>query len=51
MLDGSIYRGGEAEISIHDLKLKYNQHSKSQIWVENGPPAQANSIQAGWAVS
>lgn len=51
MLDGSIYRGAEAEISIHDLKLQNNQYSKSQMWLENGPPGQLNSIQAGWAVS
>ncbi|EFH57643.1 predicted protein [Arabidopsis lyrata subsp. lyrata] len=49
-LDGSIYRGTEAEISVHDLKLQNNQYSKSQIWLENGPRAQLNSIQAGWAV-
>ncbi|EFH57644.1 hypothetical protein ARALYDRAFT_345260 [Arabidopsis lyrata subsp. lyrata] len=50
MLDGSIYWGAEADISIHDLKLQNNQYSKSQIWLENGPPDQLNSIQAGWAV-
>ncbi|XP_023640570.1 uncharacterized protein LOC111831141 [Capsella rubella] len=46
VLDGSIYRGTDAEISIHDLNLQNNQYSKSQIWLENG----SNSIQAGWAV-
>lgn len=51
MSDGSIYRGAEADISIHDLNLPNNQYSKSQIWLENGPPSQLNSIQAGWAVS
>ncbi|VVB02178.1 unnamed protein product [Arabis nemorensis] len=50
MLDGSIYRGAEAEISIHNLNLRNNQYSKSQMWFENGPPGQLNSIQAGWAV-
>ncbi|EFH38488.1 predicted protein, partial [Arabidopsis lyrata subsp. lyrata] len=50
MLDGSIYRGAEADISIHDLKLQNNQYSKCQIWLENGPPDQLNSIQAGWTV-
>ncbi|AEC09086.1 NEP-interacting protein, putative (DUF239) [Arabidopsis thaliana] len=50
ILDGSIYRGAEADISIHDLKLQNNQYSKSQIWLENGPPGQLNSIQAGLAV-
>ena len=51
MLDGSIYRGAEAEISVHSLSLQDNQYSKSQIWLENGPSGQLNSIQAGWAVS
>ncbi|CAH2059299.1 unnamed protein product [Thlaspi arvense] len=50
MLDGTIYRGAEADISIHDLKLQGVQFSKSQIWIENGPAGQLNSIQAGWAV-
>ena len=31
MIDGSIYRGAEAEISIHSLNLQDNQYSKSQI--------------------
>lgn len=51
MIDGTIYRGAEAEISIHSLNLQDNQYSKSQIWLENGPPGQLNSIHAGWAVS
>ncbi|ESQ52138.1 hypothetical protein EUTSA_v10017910mg [Eutrema salsugineum] len=50
MVDGSIYRGAEADISVHSLNLKDNQYSKSQMWLENGPPDQLNSIQAGWAV-
>ncbi|KAH0886831.1 hypothetical protein HID58_062927 [Brassica napus] len=43
MIDGSIYRGAEAEISIHSLNLQDNQY-------KNGPPGQLNSIEAGWAV-
>ncbi|CAG7907900.1 unnamed protein product [Brassica rapa] len=50
MLDGSIYRGAEAEISVHSLNLQDNQYSKGQIWLENGYLGQLNSIQAGWAV-
>ncbi|XP_019090109.1 PREDICTED: uncharacterized protein LOC104736735 [Camelina sativa] len=50
MQDGTIYRGAKAEISLHDLKLENNQYSKSQIWLENGPASQLNSIQVGWAV-
>lgn len=51
MLDGTIYRGAEANISIHSLNLLNHQYSKSQIWLENGSTGQLNSIQAGWAVS
>ncbi|KAJ4891896.1 hypothetical protein Rs2_31644 [Raphanus sativus] len=46
----SIYRGAQAAISIHDLTLQENQYSKSQIWLENGPLGELNSIQVGWAV-
>ncbi|CDY68524.1 BnaCnng59380D [Brassica napus] len=48
--DESIYRGAQADISIHNLTLQNNQYSKSQIWLENGPIAELNSIQVGWAV-
>ncbi|KAL0785905.1 hypothetical protein Bca101_002151 [Brassica carinata] len=48
VLDGSIYRGAEANISLHSLTLQNNQFSKSQIWLENGPRNELNSIQVGW---
>ncbi|CDY54449.1 BnaAnng13170D [Brassica napus] len=48
--DASIYRGAQADISIHNLTLQNNQLSRSQIWLENGPPGELNSIQVGWAV-
>ncbi|XP_056852442.1 uncharacterized protein LOC108845320 [Raphanus sativus] len=50
VLDGSIYRGAEAWISLHSLTVQNNQYSKSQIWLENGPRNELNSIQVGWAV-
>ncbi|XP_019101078.1 PREDICTED: uncharacterized protein LOC104785640, partial [Camelina sativa] len=50
VLDGSIYRGAEAYISLHNLTLQNNQYSKVQIWLENGPRDQLNSIQVGSAV-
>ncbi|XP_019100750.1 PREDICTED: uncharacterized protein LOC104785635 [Camelina sativa] len=50
ILDGTIYRGAEAYISFHNLTLQNNQYSKSQIWLENGPRDQLNSIQVGLAV-
>jgi len=51
VLDGSIYRGAESMISIHNVTVQNNQYSKSQIWLENGPRDELNSIQFGWAVS
>ncbi|XP_023636778.1 uncharacterized protein LOC111830071 [Capsella rubella] len=50
VLDGTIYRGASATISIHNLTVQNNQYSKNQIWLENGPRDQLNSIQVGWAV-
>ncbi|CAH8265148.1 unnamed protein product [Arabidopsis lyrata] len=50
VLDGSIYRGAEAMISVHNVTVQNNQYSKSQIWLENGPRGELNSIQIGWAV-
>ncbi|KAH0925148.1 hypothetical protein HID58_017404 [Brassica napus] len=47
--DASIYQGAQADISIHNLTLQNNQLSRSQIWLENGPPGELNSIQVGWA--
>ncbi|KAL0740482.1 hypothetical protein Bca4012_081995 [Brassica carinata] len=49
LLDDSIYRGAEAEISVHSLNLQGSEYSKSEIWLENGFSGQLNSIQAGWA--
>ncbi|KAK3223229.1 hypothetical protein Dsin_010254 [Dipteronia sinensis] len=39
-----------AGISLYNPPVKMNQVSMSQIWIENGPPAELNSIQVGWAV-
>ncbi|XP_023640366.1 uncharacterized protein LOC111831084 [Capsella rubella] len=50
ILDESIYRGAEAMISVHNVTVQNNQYSKSQIWLENGPRDELNSIQFGWAV-
>ncbi|XP_056843419.1 uncharacterized protein LOC130495872 [Raphanus sativus] len=47
----SIYRGAQAAISIHNLTLQDSQYSRSQIWLENGPLGELNSIQVGWAVN
>ncbi|XP_010419279.1 PREDICTED: uncharacterized protein LOC104704982 [Camelina sativa] len=50
VLSRSIYRGAEADISIHNVTVQNNQYCKSQIWLENGSRNQLNSIQVGWAV-
>ncbi|VVB02600.1 unnamed protein product [Arabis nemorensis] len=49
--DGSIYRGAQADISLHSVDVRNNQYTKSQIWMENGPRGQVNSIQFGWSVN
>ncbi|MCL7039113.1 hypothetical protein MKW94_026625 [Papaver nudicaule] len=42
------YFGGAALMSVHRLKLNYNQFSTVQIWIENGPVEEINSIEFGW---
>ncbi|XVF11025.1 hypothetical protein REPUB_Repub07fG0233800 [Reevesia pubescens] len=48
--DDTVYHGVRALINIQNPKVKMNQYSKAQIWLENGPPSELNSIQAGWGV-
>lgn len=45
------FNGARAVISIHNPDVTEDQYSMAQIWIQNGPPAELNSIQAGWAVS
>ncbi|KAK3223232.1 hypothetical protein Dsin_010257 [Dipteronia sinensis] len=49
-IEGPIFHGAQAGISLYNPPVKMNQVSMSQIWIENGPPAELNSIQVGWAV-
>ncbi|XP_019058033.1 PREDICTED: uncharacterized protein LOC109116625 [Tarenaya hassleriana] len=48
-IDGSIYHGASASLSVNNMPFK-GKYTKSQIWVENGPPQELNSIQFGWAI-
>ncbi|KAI3836662.1 hypothetical protein MKX03_034945 [Papaver bracteatum] len=45
---GKAYHGAAALISTHTLELTYKQFSTAQIWIENGPEEEKNSIQFGW---
>nr|XP_027193177.1 uncharacterized protein LOC101511298 isoform X2 [Cicer arietinum] len=42
-----IFHGARAIIGGYNISLKRGQYSVSSIWVQNGPPTQLNSIQAG----
>ncbi|KAI3958034.1 hypothetical protein MKW98_020676 [Papaver atlanticum] len=45
---GKSYHGAAALISTHTLELTYKQFSTAQVWIENGPEEEKNSIQFGW---
>ncbi|XVF11026.1 hypothetical protein REPUB_Repub07fG0233900 [Reevesia pubescens] len=47
-VDDTVYLGAAAFTNVQNPKVKMNQYSKAQIWLENGPPSELNSIQAGW---
>ncbi|KAF8379097.1 hypothetical protein HHK36_028526 [Tetracentron sinense] len=47
----SVLHGAKAYINVYNPRLAADQTSSAQIWVENGPFDQINSIQAGWIVS
>ncbi|MCL7029843.1 hypothetical protein MKW94_001495 [Papaver nudicaule] len=48
--DGKTYFGGTANISVHGLALNNNQFSAAQIWIQNGPTEEINSIEFGWMI-
>ncbi|KAI3908475.1 hypothetical protein MKX01_009277 [Papaver californicum] len=48
--DGKTYFGGAAKISVHGLKIDNNQFSTGQIWIQNGPTEEINSIESGWMI-
>ncbi|KAI3861114.1 hypothetical protein MKX03_023657 [Papaver bracteatum] len=44
------YYGAKASFGIHKPFVTPRQFSTSQMWLQNGPPDQTNSIETGWAV-
>ncbi|KAF5202775.1 putative NEP-interacting protein [Thalictrum thalictroides] len=49
--NGALYFGARAHFNVHSLSVKADQFTTSQLWIENGPPDQRNSLQAGWMVN
>ncbi|RZC54618.1 hypothetical protein C5167_013457 [Papaver somniferum] len=45
-----LYYGGRASISVATPIVGPNQLSTGQIWIQNGPAEELNSIEFGWAV-
>ncbi|KAI3917706.1 hypothetical protein MKW98_021468 [Papaver atlanticum] len=45
-----VYYGGRAKISIANPTVDPDKFSTSQIWIQNGPTEELNSIEFGWAV-
>ncbi|RZC76501.1 hypothetical protein C5167_000617 [Papaver somniferum] len=44
------YYGAKSSFGIHKPSVTSNQFSTSQMWIQNGPRDQTNSIEIGWAV-
>ncbi|KAI3886445.1 hypothetical protein MKX03_036732 [Papaver bracteatum] len=44
------YYGGKTTVTIENPIVGYDQFSSAQIWVQNGPEEEINSIESGWAV-
>lgn len=51
MKKGVPYFGAEAYIAGWGLNVAGDQHSSTNMWVQNGPPDQLNVILAGWTVN
>lgn len=51
MNQNQTYHGARATMDVHDPQVGPDQFTMAQIWVQNGPTPELNSIQAGWAVS
>ncbi|KAF8379089.1 hypothetical protein HHK36_028518 [Tetracentron sinense] len=47
----SVLYGAKAYINAYNPRVAADQTSSAQMWIENGPFDQINSIQAGWIVS
>ncbi|KAI3837928.1 hypothetical protein MKW92_007979 [Papaver armeniacum] len=44
------YYGGKASITNVNPRVEMDQFSTAQIWIQNGPTDELNSIEFGWAV-
>ncbi|MCL7028679.1 hypothetical protein MKW94_010915 [Papaver nudicaule] len=44
------YYGAKAMFGIHSPSATPEQFSTSQMWIQNGPSGELNSIETGWAV-
>ncbi|KAI3949968.1 hypothetical protein MKW92_017080 [Papaver armeniacum] len=45
-----VYYGGSAKIAVANPSVDQNKFSTGQIWIQNGPAEELNSIEFGWAV-
>ncbi|KAF8379087.1 hypothetical protein HHK36_028516 [Tetracentron sinense] len=46
-----LFHGAKAHINVYNPRVAADQTSSGQMWVENAPFVNSNSIQAGWIVS
>ncbi|KAI3950374.1 hypothetical protein MKW98_003857 [Papaver atlanticum] len=49
-VEGKSYYGGHVIMGVHNPLVTPEQFSTSQMWIQNGPEEQINSIEAGLAV-
>ncbi|KAI3918062.1 hypothetical protein MKX01_041382 [Papaver californicum] len=48
--DSKTYYGGQVTMGIHNPSVSPGQFTQAQMWIQNGPDAEKNSIEIGWAV-
>ncbi|KAI3880024.1 hypothetical protein MKW92_006740 [Papaver armeniacum] len=48
--DKKVYYGGSAKITVANPRVDPDKFSTGQIWIQNGPSEELNSIEFGWAV-
>ncbi|RZC85397.1 hypothetical protein C5167_041580 [Papaver somniferum] len=48
--EGKPYFGSVAWMSVHGFELNHDQITTAQIWIQNGPPENINSIEVGWFI-
>ncbi|RZC73078.1 hypothetical protein C5167_048560, partial [Papaver somniferum] len=47
-VEGKSYHGGYVIMGAHNPSITPEQLSTSQLWIQNGPNEQINSIETGW---